>query len=119
MPAQLGDGQSRCVTGWGGASVSAHQQVSIYKHHALVSCCTARNRVYFRRAQPVCRSGSRTEKLDTSPLWRVLFGFLADRTRSTSTFQCLVPPLFSELSIKESLVHLLYLLFLSQILMPG
>lgn len=101
---------SRCATVWVDANVSAHQQVSIWKRRALFSCI-ARNKVYFRRAKPAFRSGSRTEKLDTSLLWRALFVFLADHIRSTSTFQCLLPPVFSELSIKESLVCFCYLCF--------
>lgn len=36
---------------WGDGRVFAHQEVSIWKQHAFTSC-TARNKVYFRKAQP-------------------------------------------------------------------
>lgn len=67
----------------------AHQELSIWKQCPLTSC-TARNKVYFRKAKPHFRSGSRTEKIDTSLHSRAYFVFLADHTRSTSTFQCLL-----------------------------
>lgn len=68
---------------------SAHQEVSIWQQHAFTSC-TARNEVYFRKAKAHFRSGSRTEKMDTSLHSRACVVFLADHTRSTSTFQCLL-----------------------------
>lgn len=80
--------------------MAAWQQGSAGQQCALA----ARSKGCFRRARPACRPGSRTEKLDTSLLWRASFGFLACvHTRSTSTFQCLLPPLFPELSRKSHL----------------
>lgn len=103
--------ESRCEAVWADVDVSAHPRVSVWKWLELISYCLARSKAYFRRAKAAFVSGSRTEKLDTSLLWRAFLVFLADHTRSTSTFQCLLPPLLSELSINESLVRLCYCCF--------